>query len=586
MSKTSTGQGLTKFGIEDAIPKKTRLCFEEELQIHKQKLECQRQFLESIYEGASTGIFVIEVTPEKDFRFVGINPAHTRISGLSEKQVMGKTPEEIVPAITPEVAAALRSNYERCLCAGSVIEYEECLPVRGKDIWRLTRLTPLCDPVGNIYRIIGCSTDITRQKDTEKELAEHRKQLQKRTASEVRKLLRAVEESPASVVITDSKGNIEYVNPKFCQISGFKAEEVLGQNPRILQAGVQDAELYREMWLSISSGREWRGEFCNRKKNGDLYWERASISPLQEPDGTITHYVAVKEDVTDEKRMAHELEKAMEMAQVASDAKSEFLASMSHELRTPLNSVIGFSEVLQEQYFGDLNAKQLEYVGDILCSGRHLLALINDILDLARIESGKQVLRRGSVDIVKVVETGMVMIREKAAYHSIRIQADFCSRCRESDICADKRKLKQALFNILSNAVKFTPDGGTIEIHVNIVDPADEDARFPEWFPPDFAGDLTQPNVIICVSDTGIGLAPEDIEQIFTPFYQTKEGALVNTPSTGLGLPITREIMKMHGGTARALSDGMGKGSRFILQFPYIPGDSDSLSCSDEQYDV
>ncbi|GAU09900.1 PAS domain-containing sensor histidine kinase [Desulfoplanes formicivorans] len=545
------------------------------------KREQQRQLLESIYYGASTAMFVIEVTEDGDFRYAGLNPAHTRISGLSEAQVVGRTPEELVPLITPDIAAGLRANYERCLSAGTIIEYEECLPLQGREIWWLTRLNPLVDESGSIYRIIGCSTDITRQKKTEKELAEHRGQLQKRTADEVRKLLRAVEESPASVVITDSHGNIEYVNPKFCTVTGYQAEEVLGQNPRILKAGIQDGDLYQDMWLAISSGREWKGEFCNRKKNGELYWERASISPLQDPDGTITHYVAVKEDITEEKRMAQELERAMEMAQVASRAKSDFLASMSHELRTPLNSIIGFSEVLREQYFGPLNAKQLEYVEDVLSSGRHLLALINDILDIAKIESGKQVLQQEVVDIVNIVETGMVMIREKAAHHAIRIQTRFCKKCREQGLYADKRKLKQALFNILSNAVKFTPDGGSIEIAVDFVDPDAGDVAFPAWFSPDMASAVTRPSIVISVSDTGVGIAAEDLAHVFEPFYQTREGALVKTPSSGLGLPITREIMILHGGNAWAMSDGPGRGSRFVLQLPFVPEDRQECECPD-----
>jgi PAS domain S-box-containing protein len=401
--------------------------------------EHHRDLLEGIYYGATTAMFILGVAGDGRFRYVGLNPAFMRLTGLSEEQVRDKTPEELVPLVAPQTARILSSHCERCLSEKQVMEYTECLSVHGHEIWWRTRLHPLRDKTGAIYRILGCSKDITRQKNAEKELAAHRIQMQERTASEVRKLLRAVEESPVSVVITDSSGIIEYVNPKFCRVTGYEAREVLGKNPRVLKAGVQDPALYKQMWQAISTGHEWRGEFCNRKKNGELYWERASISPLQDPDGTITHYVAVKEDITEEKRMAQQLERAKEMAQVASKAKSDFLASMSHELRTPLNSIIGFSEVLREQYFGPLNSKQLEYVDDILASGRHLLELINDILDIARIESGKQVLEREMVDIPEIVETGILMIREKAAHHAIRIQTRFCTRCREQGVCGQEK---------------------------------------------------------------------------------------------------------------------------------------------------
>ncbi len=171
--------------------------------------ERQRQLLESIYFGTSTAMFVVQVTEEGDFRFAGLNPAHTRVSGLTEEEVVGKTPEELTPLITPDIVAELRANYQRCLSEGGVIEYEEYLPLQGRVTWWLTRLNSLRDHSGRIFRIIGCSTDITRQK--ERELAEHREQLQKRTAAEVRKLLRAVEESPAFVIITDSA--VDSVDP-------------------------------------------------------------------------------------------------------------------------------------------------------------------------------------------------------------------------------------------------------------------------------------------------------------------------------------------------------------------------------------
>ena len=150
-------------------------------------------------------------------------------------------------------------------------------------------------------------------------------------------------------------------------------------------------------------------------------------------------------------------------------------------------------------------------------------------------------------------------------------------------MCADRRKLKQAFFNILSNAVKFTPDGGTIEINVDIVDPIADNDSLPEWFTPEMTEAVIRPSVVISVSDTGVGISLEDLEHVFDPFYQTSEGARIKTPSTGLGLAITREIMVMHEGNAWALSDGPGKGSRFVLQLPFVPGDDRDCSNNDGQ---
>ena len=409
-----------------------------------------------------------------------------------------------------------------------------------------------------------------RLKARELELEVRQAHLDNRTTEEIQKLLRAVEESPASVLISDADGAIDYVNPKFCQTTGYTLEEVKGKNPRILNARVQPKAFYRKMWQTLSRGQEWKGEFCNRKKNGELYWEHASISALTDSQGKVTHYVAVKEDITEAKRIRQELEKAKEAAEAANMAKSDFLAGMSHELRTPLNSIIGFSEVLKDRFFGPLTDKQSEYIDDILGAGQHLLSLINDILDLSKVEAGKMTLEPEPVKIKDIIETGLVMIKEKTARHGITVQTDFKECCYELTLMADKRKLKQILFNILSNAAKFTPDGGKIIIDMMVLDPQSihgSDA-LPEWLQPALHRDKTHPSLIISIADTGMGITGEDLPHIFEEFYQTRQGIQAHIAGTGLGLAITRKMVLLHGGKIWAHSDGPEKGSRFTLRLP------------------
>ena len=244
-----------------------------------------------------------------------------------------------------------------------------------------------------------------------------------------------------------------------------------------------------------------------------------------------------------------DLKEAMSLVKVASDAKSSFLASISHELRTPMNAIIGFSDVLAEEYVGPLNEKQREYVGDILDSAKHLLLLIDDILDMSRIESGRMTIEPDMVRLSGLLEDSLIMVREKIGKHSITIRIEMDAQTSDIEIVADPRKLKQVLFNLISNAVKFTPDGGDIIIKTG------------------FAGKDSK-TIQIIVEDSGIGIASEYLEKIFDNFFQVQGGILDKTQGAGLGLSLVRQLVVMHGGRVWAESSGIGNGSRFVVELP------------------
>jgi signal transduction histidine kinase/DNA-binding response OmpR family regulator len=247
-------------------------------------------------------------------------------------------------------------------------------------------------------------------------------------------------------------------------------------------------------------------------------------------------------------RMNDELGRLYHDLETASRHKSEFLASMSHELRTPLNAIIGFSEVLGEEMFGPLNERQADYLNDILSSGRHLLSLINDILDLSKVEAGKMELELSTFPLAAVLEGGLTMVRERAVGHGIALGLDVAPDV--GDVTADERKVKQVVFNLLSNAVKFTPDGGRIDMAARCV------------------GD----EVEVAVRDTGVGIAPEDQERVFEEFQQAgqREGS-------GLGLALTRSFVELHGGRIR-LDSEPGMGSTFTFTLPVgAPAPSERL---------
>jgi PAS domain S-box-containing protein len=381
----------------------------------------------------------------------------------------------------------------------------------------------------------------------------------KRSEKELEKLATAVEQSPATVVITDLHGHIEYANPKFTELTGYTLAEVKGKNPSFLKSGHHSQSFYKQLWQTITSGRPWHGTFCNEDKNGTIYWEQASISPVRDPQGKVTHFVAVKENITQLLQYENELKQAKESAERANRAKSDFLASMSHELRTPLNAIIGFSEVLKEQYFGPLVDKQQEYVDDILESGRHLLSLINDILDLSRVEAGKTELEPTRVDVSDLIDNSMVMIKEKAAKHNITLNKEVTAEIQEQQIIADNRRLKQIMYNLLSNAVKFTPDGGIITVRAE---------RIHGTTHTGFDTGMDGPCVKISVTDTGSGIDPAYQDKVFEPFFQINRTQQDKNPGTGLGLSLTRDLVMLHGGKIFLNSEGQGKGSTFSFIIP------------------
>ncbi len=251
-------------------------------------------------------------------------------------------------------------------------------------------------------------------------------------------------------------------------------------------------------------------------------------------------------DITAIKQVTEELQKSKEAAEIASRAKSDFLANMSHELRTPLNAVIGFSEVLEDQAFGELNEKQRRYVSHIQSSGKHLLSLINDILDLAKVEAGKTELDFSAVKIAALLERCLVLIKEKALKHGIGLKLRIPKGTQDLTISADERRLMQVIFNLLSNASKFTPDGGVIELSAR----------------------QNKKNVLISVSDNGIGIKKEDLEGIFNEFEQVDSSLGRKHKGTGLGLALSRKIVELHGGRIWAKSEGEGMGSQFTFSIP------------------
>jgi len=365
------------------------------------------------------------------------------------------------------------------------------------------------------------------------------------------KLSKAVENSPASVVITDLKGTIEYVNPRFTQVTGYTAQEAIGQNPRILKSGDFSAKFYEKLWQTILAGGVWEGEFHNKKKNGESYFEAASISPIRDEKGNIAYFVAVKEDITERKRHEQELKKSMAAAEAANQAKSEFLANMSHEIRTPMNAIIGFSHLCLQS---EMAPTQRDYLEKVYRSANSLLGIINDILDFSKIEAGKMEVEKTPFQLDKVL-SGV------AAVTSLRAEEKGIGLLFNSGLdvprilIGDPLRLGQILNNLVGNAIKFTASG-EVSVQVRVESQTAGQGDVPGHIVLGFA-----------VHDSGIGMTPEQVGKLFQSFSQADASTTRKYGGTGLGLAISKRLVEQMGGTMWVESTP-GKGSTFAFNLP------------------
>lgn len=390
--------------------------------------------------------------------------------------------------------------------------------------------------------IVGNRIDITARRNVE---------------SQLRKLSRAVEQTPESILITDLSGDIEYVNKAFVLSTGYSRDEVIGQNPRILKSDKTPTMSFESLWHDLSRGRTWSGQLHNRRKDGSEMVVFAVVTPIRDDDGNITHYVAIEEDITERMRTAEELDRhrhhleelvrerteQLEQAKLAADsanvAKSAFLANMSHEIRTPLNAITGMAHLIRR---GGLSNEQAERMTKLEAAAAHLLEVINEILDLSKIEAGKVELDLVPVHVESIVANAASMLHERIESRGLELHYDI--RPLPPDLLGDQTRLQQALLNYAGNAVKFT-ERGSITLHAHLAHEDSDSAliRFE-------------------VRDTGIGIAADTQSRLFSAFEQADGTMTRKYGGTGLGLAITKRLAELMGGEVGVISTP-GRGSTF-----------------------
>ncbi len=617
--------------------------------------------LSLVVEQSPNSIIVTDLAARIEY----VNEAFVRTTGFGRDEVMGQNPRFLKSGKTPD------ATYEamwRTLLEGKVWTGELINRTRdGSEQIEMAIIVPLSQPGGKVSHYVAIKEDITTRRQQEDQL---------------RKLALAVEQSPESIFITDTKARIEYVNQAFLVNTGYSREEVLGNNPRMLRSGRTPQAVYDEMWATLSRGDSWQGELYNRRKDGREYVEFAHIAPVRQPDGRITHYVAIKEDITDKKRLSEEvarhkehleelvasrteelhealqhqhalfeaasvgiallrnrvilrcnraldemlgytsgeqigntsriwyvdeasyqqvgievygreniadihtaerelvrkdgkhiwvrmsvraidvsgetkdmvcviediteelavlaeIRQARAQAEAANRSKSDFLANMSHEIRTPLNAITGMAHILRRS---GLTVEQLDKLDKIENAGCHLLRIINDVLDLSKIEAGKFLLEDAPVHVEALLGNVASMLAQKAGDKGLRF--NIRTTALPHKLRGDPTRLQQALLNYAVNAIKFTERG---EVTLRVTQDAETDETVTLRFE---------------VEDTGIGISPEALPRLFNAFEQADNSTTRQYGGTGLGLAITKKIAEVMGGTAGA-SSTEGRGSTF-----------------------
>jgi PAS domain S-box-containing protein len=503
------------------------------------------------------------------------NVGAERMLGYAAAEVMNKItpadisdPQEVIArakALSVELGTQITPGFEALVFKASrgIEDIYELTYFRkdGSRFPAVVSVTALRDAQDAIIGYLLIGTDNTARKQVEEE----RRKLDQRLRDQHFYTRSLIESNIDALMTTDPRGIITDVNKQTEALTGCTRDELIGApfknyftDPGRAEAGINRV---------LNEGKVTNYELTARARDGTLTVVSYNATTFHDRDRSLQGVVAAARDVTELKRFEQTLRQKNVELEDASRMKSEFLANMSHELRTPLNAIIGFSEVLRDGLIGGMTDQQRGFIGDIFSSGKHLLSLINDILDLSKVEAGKMTLDLEPVLVASLFSNSLSIVREKAATRRIRLDLDAAEEL--GSIQADARKVKQIVYNLLSNAVKFTPEGGLVTLHASRVPRAEVGQLRGAWMGRNFQ--LTESDfgefLEISVTDSGIGVSPEGLERLFTPFSQIDSGLARKFEGTGLGLAMVKLLAELHGGTV-AVESAVGKGSIFTVWLP------------------
>ncbi len=502
-------------------------------------------------ESASEAIIVTDEGGE----IVVFNAKAETLFGYNRAEVFGRTVEFLIPQRYRQRHVAHRADYEVRPSQRSMGAARDLFAQRkdGSEFPIAAGLSTIETKDGRF--VITFLSDITERKQAEAEIQRLNASLERRARESETRYRQIVELAEEGIWAIDSCARTTYVNRAIERMLGYSESELLGHPIADFLGDSPGQQASASVINPSNANQVSRGELKLKTKTGEECWVYMSTSPALDETGQMLWACALVYDITDRKQAEAQLRGSNERISLANAElaratrlKDEFLASMSHELRTPLNSILGLSEALQEEVYGELTPRQRKSLATIEQSGKHLLELINDILDLSKIESGKMALQISPVSLETLCQSSLTFIKQQA--HQKQITLEFEISPELGEIAADERRLRQVLVNLLSNAVKFTPEGGRVILAVS-ANPEERVVQFS-------------------VKDTGIGIAPEHLDKLFQPFVQLDSRLSRRYAGTGLGLSLVRRIMELHGGGV-VLESEVNQGSCFTVTLPWQP---------------
>ncbi len=484
------------------------------------------QRLRGIFDTTSSAIAI-----QDNEKIYLVNKAWEKITGYSNNDSKTIIPKTI---IHPQERDAIDNISKKRLKGENAPSnyHSHIITKQGEEKWVDISATVI-DYEGNKANLIVAS-DITERKLADLEL---------------KKLSAGIMNSPSSIVITDIDGNIEYVNPYFCESTGYSFDEAVGNNPKILNSGTNPIELYKDMWNTILSGEVWNGTLENKKKNGELYWESARIAPILDDNGIIVSFIAIKEDITEQKRYQEMIEQSEQDLRALNAKKDKFFSIIAHDLRSPFVGLVGLTDLLKDNY-SELSDEKIQYYLKYANEAAHsVFKLLENLLEWAKSQTGRIEFKPEQIDLTELIQDAFGIVNISAKNKEINLINFAYSDVKLS---ADKNMVFTILRNLISNAIKYTPRNGKIEI----------DAKAKGRF------------VIVSIKDTGMGIPKDKQKSLFNIEESFSTQGTEKEKGSGLGLIICKEFVEKHGGEIWCKSEE-GKGSTFSFSLPVFKRSTD-----------